>query len=116
MIVAALETKGVIQPEQWHTLPRPQKQTLIDAIAMHTKALVGNNRCCSPQTFTGFLKAEVTPKKIRGYAKLIADAVHKTLSESYDDDKLVSSSQSVSLVRTDSSLNDSSQLRTPLMG
>ena len=26
MIVAALETKGIIQPDNWNSLPRPQKQ------------------------------------------------------------------------------------------
>ena len=80
VIVAALENKGVIQPDNWNSLPRPQKQRIIDAIAMHTKELVGNNRCCSTRTFTSFYKAEATPRMIRNQAEAIAGAVQETLS------------------------------------
>ena len=81
MIVAALETKGIIQPDHWNSLPRPQKQKIIDAIAMHTKELVGNNRCCSTRTFTSFYRAEATPRMIRDQAEAIANAVQETLSD-----------------------------------
>ena len=81
VIVTALETKGIIQPDHWNSLPRPKKQKIIDAIVMHTKELVGNNRCCSTRTFTSFYKAEATPKMIRNQAEAIANAVQETLSD-----------------------------------
>ena len=81
VLVAALENKAVIQPDHWNSLPRPQKQRIIDAIAMHTKELVGNNRCCSTRTFTSFYKAEATPGMIRNKAEAIANAVRETLSD-----------------------------------
>ncbi len=106
-VVAALETKGVIQPNNWNSLPRPQKQRIIDAIAMHTKELVGNNRCCSMHTFTSFYKAEATPKVIRNQAEAIANAVQETLSGSH-------SRSSVRLSSAGSSLNQS-EMKTPLL-
>ena len=114
VIVAALETKGVIQPETWNSLSRPKKQKIIDAIAMHTKELVGNNRCCSTRTFTGFYRAEATPRMIRDQANAIADAVQETLTDSVE----VKSSdhRGVRLTQVSSSLNDNSQLRTSLLG
>ena len=113
VIVAALETKRIIQPESWNSLPRPQKQRIIDAIAMHTKEQVGNNRCCSPRTFTGFYRAEATPRMIRDQAEVIAQAVQETLSE-HAEDKSLGSPSSVRLTKTSSSLNES-QRTTPLL-
>jgi hypothetical protein len=111
-IVAALETKGVIQPDNWNSLPRPQKQKIIDAIAMHTKELVGNNRCCSARTFTSFYKAETTPGMIRNKADEIADAVQETLSN-HTEAKSSRSRSSVRLTKASSGLQ--SQLQTPLL-
>ena len=54
-IVAALETKGVIQPDRWNSLPRPQKQRIIDAIAMILKNWPGTivaARCVRLPAFT----------------------------------------------------------------
>ena len=113
VIVAALETKGVIQSDRWNSLPKPKKQRIIDAIAMHTKELVGNNRCCSPRTFTSFYKAEATPRMIRNKAEEIADAVQETLSDCAEA-KSSRSRGSVRLTRTGSSLNQS-QMQTPLL-
>ncbi len=113
MIVAALETKEVIQPNHWNSLPRPQKQRIIDAIAMHTKELVGNNRCCSTRTFTSFYKAEATPRMIRNKAQEIADAVQETLSNRTEA-KGSRSRSSLRLTHTSASLNES-QIRTPLL-
>ncbi len=114
-IVAALETKGVIQPDRWNSLPRPQKQRIIDAIAMHTKELAGNNRCCSMRTFTSFYKAEVTPIMIRNKAKEIADAVQETLSNRTEA-KGSRSRSSVRLTSASSGLNlNLPQIETPLL-
>ncbi len=113
MIVAALETKEVIQPNQWNSLPRPRKQRIIDAIAMHTKELVGNNRCCSARTFTSFYRAEATPRMIRDQAETIADAVQETLSNRTEAKGLRSRS-SVRLTSATSSLNES-QMKTPFL-
>ncbi len=115
MIVAALETKEVIQPNQWNSLPRPRKQRIIDAIAMHTKELVGNNRCCSARTFTSFYRAEATPKMIRDQAETIADAVQETLSNRTEAKGSRSrSSVRLTLTSAASSLNES-QMKTPLL-
>ncbi len=113
MIVASLETKEVIQPNHWNSLPRPQKQRIIDAIAMHTKELVGNNRCCSTRTFTSFYRAEATPRMIRNKAQEIADAVQETLSN-HTEAKGSHSRSSVRLTSATSSLNES-QMKTPLL-
>ena len=112
-IVAALETKRVMQPDHWNSLPRPQKQRIIDAIAMHTKELVGNNRCCSTRTFTSFYKAEATPRMIRDQAETIADAVQETLLNRTEA-KGSRSRSSVRLSSASSSLNQS-QMKTPLL-
>ncbi len=112
-IVAALETKEVIQPNQWNSLPRPRKQRIIDAIAMHTKELVGNNRCCSTRTFTSFYRAEATPRMIRDQAETIADAVQETLSNRTEA-KGSRSRSSVRLTSATSSLNEP-QMKTPLL-
>ncbi len=114
-IVAALETKEVIQPNQWNSLPRPRKQRIIDAIAMHTKELVGNNRCCSTRTFTSFYRAEATPRMIRDQAETIADAVQETLSNRTETKGSRSrSSVRLTLTSAASSLNES-QMKTPLL-
>ncbi len=115
LIVAALETREIIQPQQWNIMTRPQKQKIIDAIATQTKQIVGNNRCCSTRTFTSFYKAEVTPKMIRDRVEEIADAVQETLSE-HAEAKNSRRPDNVRLTRTSSSLNDNSQLRTSLLG
>ena len=112
VIVAALETKGVIQPNNWNSLPRPKKQRIIDAIAMHTKELVGNNRCCSTRTFTSFYKAEATPRMIRDQAEAIADAVQETVSNRTETS--THNRGSVRLTGATSSLNQS-QMQTPLL-
>jgi hypothetical protein len=112
VIVAALETKGVIQPNNWNSLPRPQKQKIIDAIAMHTKELVGNNRCCSARTFTSFYRAEATPRMIRNQAEAIAGAVQETLSDRTEAKS--SRRSSVRLTSANSSLNQS-QMQTPFL-
>lgn len=96
-------------------MTRPQKQKIIDAIATQTKQIVGNNRCCSTRTFTGFYKAEVTPRMIRDRVDEIADAVQETLSE-HAEAKNSRRPDNVRLTRTSSSLNDNSQLRTSLLG
>ena len=85
-------------------MTRPQKQKIIDAIAMHTKELVGNNRCCSTRTFTGFYRAEATPKMIRNKAEEIADAVQETLSDHAEAKDL--RHNSVRLTRASTSLNN----------
>ncbi len=113
MIVAALETKEVIQPNHWNSLPRPRKQRIIDAIAMHTKELVGNNRCCSMRTFTSFYRAEATPRMIRNQAEAIADAVQETLSNRTEA-KGTRNRNSVRLTSANGSLNQS-QIQTPLL-
>ena len=113
MIVAVLETKGVIQPEHWNLLPRPHKQKMIDAIATHTKELVGNIRCCSTRTFTSLYRAEATPKMIRDKAEAIADAVQETLSDRAEA-KSSRKGSSVRLTRVNSSLTDSG-LKTSLL-
>ncbi len=112
VVVAALETKGVIQPENWNSLSRPKKQKIIDAIAMHTKELVGNNRCCSSRTFTSFYRAEATPRMIRDQANAIADAVQETLTDGVE--AKGSHQRGVPLTRVSSSLNDSG-LTAPLL-
>ena len=112
-IVAALETKGVIQSDRWNSLPRPQKQRIVDAIAMHTKELVGNNRCCSTRTFTSFYRAEATSRMIRNKANEIADAVRATLSDCAEA-KNSRSRSSVRLTSATSSLNES-QMKIPLL-
>ena len=113
VIVAALESRKVLQPENWHTLPRPQKQKLIEAIAVQTKERVGNNRCCSTRTFTGFFRAEATPGMIRNQAEAIADAVQETLSDRAET-KIARRSSHVRLTGDSSSLNQS-QIQTPLL-
>jgi hypothetical protein len=112
VVVAALETKGLIKPDSWSTLSRPKKQKIIDAIATHTKQIVGNNRCCSSRTFTGFYKAEATPKMIRDKAEEIADAVQETLSDRAE--AKGSRTHSVRLTAARSSLNNA-QMKTPLL-
>ena len=114
MIVAALETREVLHPNQWSIMARPQKQKIIDAIAMHTKELVGNNRCCSTRTFTSFYKAEVTPRMIRNRVEEIADAVQETLSERAEAKSSRRGSSPVRLTRVSSSLNNP-QMKTPLL-
>lgn len=104
MIVAVLETKGVIQPEHWNLLPRPHKQKMIGAIATHTKELVGNIRCCSTRTFISLYRAEATPKMIRDKAEAIA--VQETLSDRAEA-KSSRKGSSVRLTRVNSSLTDS---------
>ena len=114
VIVAALETRQVFRPDQWNSvMTRPQKQKIIDAIATHTKELVGNNRCCSTRTFTSFYRAEATPKMIREQAEAIADAVQETLLNRAET-KGSHSRRSLRLTRTNASLNES-QIRTPLL-
>lgn len=112
VIVAALETREVLHPSQWSTITRPQKQKILDAVAMHTKELVGNSRCCSMRTFTGFYRAEATPKMIRDNAEAIADAVQETLSDRIEakDSRI----HSVRLTAARSSLNNS-QMKIPLL-
>ncbi len=102
-VVAAMETRGVLHPDSWHTLLRPQKQRIIDAIATQTKQIVANNRCCSTRLFTGFYKAEITPKRLRDKPDQIAIAVQKSLSE--ERESKTSRSLDVGLMRIDSSLN-----------
>ena len=114
VIVAALENKGVIQPDNWNSLPRPQKQKIIDAIAMHTKELVGNNRCCSTRTFTSFYRAEATPRMIRTQAESIADAVQATLSGHGEVKQSGTRNSDVNLTRANNSLNQS-EMKTPLL-
>ena len=80
---------------------------------MHTKELVGNNRCCSTRTFKSFYKAETTPRMIRDQAEAIADAVQETLSDRTEV-KGTRNRSSVHLTSTSSSLNQS-QMRTPLL-
>ncbi len=79
---------------------------------MHTKELVGNNRCCSTRTFTGFYRAEVTPRMIRDQANAIADAVQETLTDGVEAKD--SHQRGVRLTRVSSSLNDSG-LTAPLL-
>ena len=80
---------------------------------MHTKELVGNNRCCSMRTFTSFYKAEATPRMIRDQAETIADAVQETLSN-HTEAKGSRSRSSVRLTGANSSLNQS-QMKIPLL-
>ncbi len=112
VVVAALETKGVIKPDSWSTLSRPKKQKIIDAIAMHTKELAGNNRCCSSRSFTSFYKAEATPRMIRDQANAIADAVRETFTDGVE--AKGSDQRGVRLTPVSSSLNDSG-LTAPLL-
>ena len=79
---------------------------------MHTKELVGNNRCCSTRTFTGFYKAEATPRMIRDQANTIATAVQESLSENQEVKDV--HRRDVHLTRVSSSLNDST-LTAPLL-
>ena len=112
VIVAALETRQVFRPDQWNNvMTRPQKQKIIDAIAAHTKESVGNNRCCSTRTFTGFYRAEATPKMIRDKAEAIADVVQEALSNRIE---AKGSRSNLRLTRTSASLNES-QLKAPLL-
>ncbi len=114
VIVAALETKDVIQPNSWNSLSRPKKQRIIDAIATHTKELVGNNRCCSMRTFTSFYRAEATPRMLRNQAEAIANAVQETLSNRTEA-KGTGSRSSMRLTQTSNTLNSDSQFTTPLL-
>ena len=115
VIVAALETRSVIQPNNWHSLTRPQTQKIIDTIAMHTKELVGNNRCCSARTFTSFYKAEATPQMIRDRAEAIADAVQETLSNHGEEKLSLRRSDTIRVTQASSSLNTESSFQTPLL-
>ncbi len=110
-IVAALETRGVLRPNQWTDLPRPQKQNIIDAVAEQTKRLVGNNRCCSLRTLTSMYRAEATPKMIREKAETIAEAVQDSLLELEDNKK--QGNRNLRLTRTANSLQ--SQMNTPFL-
>lgn len=79
---------------------------------MHTKELVGNNRCCSARTFTSFYRAEATPRMIRSKAEEIADAVQETLLDQAEA-KNSRNRSSVRLTKASSGLQ--SQLRAPLL-
>ncbi len=114
LIVGALEKRGVIQADNWHQLPRPEKQKIMEAIATQTREIVGNTRCCSTRTFTGFYKAEATPKMIRNQAEVIADAVQALLSDQ-DEAKRIGSRSGVRLTQTSNTLNNDSQFMTPLL-
>ncbi|MBS0350176.1 MAG: FG-GAP repeat protein [Proteobacteria bacterium] len=81
LIVAALETRGIINPDNWHTLTRSEKQRITEAIAAQTREIVGNTRCCSPRTFTSIYKAEATAKMLRDKVASIVIAVQESLSE-----------------------------------